>query len=1469
MFPFHIHLPPPIPVTELNLFPGQSLPTSIVLRFDAHEDDSSPGNCTFDSGDDHPCFNQSLAISIVSFVSQENSGIINTVVNRCSGEWIITFRTTIIFTLLNNLCSEALPIDCGDITEGSTINATANGALSSCQGPPGSGATNFGNGVWYGFTGTGDTMILSTDHPGTDFDTELQLWSGICGSLTCVGGDDNGGAGTTSILKFKSEPGTPYILYADGNGLGRGKFELSLTCPPPPNDGCAGAIVLPTVDSTCMLITANTGNASDSGTHPNCDNVGVNIDLWYVFQAPATGAIQLERVNGSSSALIEGAIWNACGGAIGEEFYCDVEFNDGDIIFGLNPDSIYYLQFWIDDFNPHGDFQFCLKALPPTPANDTCNGAFDYITSFGPIGDFNSQFSNQDSSDMRPYQDNGLDPTCDIGGDATSWYTWVATDTILNFCGGSGFPGLEVLKGSCGSFNSIGCLNNTSGAITGLEIDSLYYLLIWDDNFGSSDLNWNIFTGVQASHPSCGDYVDYPLCQFLYPPNDTQSFVICPNEPHNRASITFTFFDIENGYDFVEIKDDGNSVATLTGFGLADSTFIASDTGQCLEVIFTSDEIVQRTGFSFIVNCPSNDICQGVWDYNAAFGPIGGPGSAIGNTDSLDMSVFTARGGISSCGFGDDATAWFTWTATHTWLSFESKNGYPGLEVFAGNCDSLNSLGCSFGDDFIDGLEIGETYYLLISDNGVPGSSNVTWSIEGFTPPPNDTCAGALDYNATFGSIGGAGSCANNADTLDLSIYTDSGLKPSCDFGGDATAWYVWTATYPYLKFRSGAGNPGLEVFEGSCGGLVSVDCAENIDGVIGQLSIGTTYYFLIWDDGLPGTEVNWCLEGFTPQINDICAGAFNYNTTFGAIGGPGSSLNNIDSLDMSCYTDNRYLLDGSPTCDGDEDAIAWYTWTATHPWLRFYSGNDYPGLEVLDGSCGSLNSLGCLNSSDGAIGGLSIGSTYYLVIWDNGFGANNVSWAIEGFTPPPNDTCATAFDYNAAFGPIGGPGSCPLNTDTLNLNVYTNLGVSPTCRGSDATAWYTWTAVYPWLSITTGQGSPTIEVFEGGCGGLNSIACLSYGASTNISGLTVGSTYYILISDYIELGSTEVTWCMQGFSPPVNDICAGAFDYESSFGAIGNFIDCESNIDSLDMQTYTWSGTSGAGGLTCDGFGNASIAWYTWIATDSVLHFLSLAGEPGLEVMSGSCGSLVSHGCLDNESGTIQGLTIGSTYYIIIWDDDIPGASMVTWKLYTIAEEELAFNPFCGDTVQYPICEDQYGVFDVKTFTICPSGADTASITFTYFDIEVSPILGGTTGMGCWDYVEIFDDGLSLGTYCSEASGSGKAPSDSSSDLSIYNRFVASDTGHCLSVVFHSDINMTRTGFEFIVDNCIDCPPVRVINGAPEAGSFYAGTIINSDAVIESPKGVIYHSGDEINLNENFEVELGAEFDALIDDCP
>ncbi|MCE9595911.1 MAG: hypothetical protein K8S98_17115 [Planctomycetes bacterium] len=127
----------------------------------------------------------------------------------------------------NDLCSGALPATCGGSVTSDTTLATVDTA-------PACGPVLTAPGVWYSVTGTGFAMTATTCDPGTTYDTRLSVFSGTCGSLVCVGDNDDDGVCVSpdrSTVSWSSTAGVTYYLLVSGNGSAVGTAKLTLTCP--------------------------------------------------------------------------------------------------------------------------------------------------------------------------------------------------------------------------------------------------------------------------------------------------------------------------------------------------------------------------------------------------------------------------------------------------------------------------------------------------------------------------------------------------------------------------------------------------------------------------------------------------------------------------------------------------------------------------------------------------------------------------------------------------------------------------------------------------------------------------------------------------------------------------------------------------------------------------------------------------------------------------------------------------------------------------------------------------------------------------------------------------------------------------------------------------------------------------------------------------------------------------------------
>jgi len=140
-------------------------------------------------------------------------------------------------TPVNDLCSGAIAIGCGETILGSTVAAGADNAI--CA-PYGSAP-----GVWYTFTSAvSGTISLETCNAGTNYDSDFSLYTGSCGNLSCsddfgfgsgfvdgigscaFAGFAAGGPGAT----FTADAGVTYYLLVSGWFGQTGNFTLTVEC---------------------------------------------------------------------------------------------------------------------------------------------------------------------------------------------------------------------------------------------------------------------------------------------------------------------------------------------------------------------------------------------------------------------------------------------------------------------------------------------------------------------------------------------------------------------------------------------------------------------------------------------------------------------------------------------------------------------------------------------------------------------------------------------------------------------------------------------------------------------------------------------------------------------------------------------------------------------------------------------------------------------------------------------------------------------------------------------------------------------------------------------------------------------------------------------------------------------------------------------------------------------------------------
>ncbi|MEL6811916.1 MAG: T9SS type A sorting domain-containing protein, partial [Bacteroidota bacterium] len=226
--------------------------------------------------------------SELSFLSDGTSTYYIMVEGFGSNSGNFSMAITCVDPPVNDECTGALSMDCGDTVVGDTNTATVDTS-------PECATSITAPGVWYTFT---DTSGLVTDYTlslcdgGTDYDSKLTVYSSTdnCTTLVCITDNDDT-CGLQSEVQWQGDGNTTYYFLVHGFGSATGNFSLNLACTPvpPPNDLIVNSIDVdeigvPYVDPAVAMPAATTEGGNPTG----CNIDGAN-GVWYNFTPAGDG----------------------------------------------------------------------------------------------------------------------------------------------------------------------------------------------------------------------------------------------------------------------------------------------------------------------------------------------------------------------------------------------------------------------------------------------------------------------------------------------------------------------------------------------------------------------------------------------------------------------------------------------------------------------------------------------------------------------------------------------------------------------------------------------------------------------------------------------------------------------------------------------------------------------------------------------------------------------------------------------------------------------------------------------------------------------------------------------------------------------------------------------------------------------------------------------------------------------------
>ncbi|MCB0759312.1 MAG: VCBS repeat-containing protein [Flavobacteriales bacterium] len=173
-----------------------------------------------------------------------------------------------------NTCATALPIVPGTYAVNYVAGSEVPLPICSQYGP---GATM---GAWFSYTSALDTAVtVSTEASGLD--TRFHVYTGGCGALQCHAGDDDSGAGLTSLASFNVTAGVTYIIAFDNKWNSASfNFTLSEVVPEiviPPAEGTVTftTMGLPGISGTTFAAVDMNGDFLDDVVSVTSSNINI------------------------------------------------------------------------------------------------------------------------------------------------------------------------------------------------------------------------------------------------------------------------------------------------------------------------------------------------------------------------------------------------------------------------------------------------------------------------------------------------------------------------------------------------------------------------------------------------------------------------------------------------------------------------------------------------------------------------------------------------------------------------------------------------------------------------------------------------------------------------------------------------------------------------------------------------------------------------------------------------------------------------------------------------------------------------------------------------------------------------------------------------------------------------------------------------------------------------------------------
>ena len=420
-------------------------------------------------------------------------------------------------------------------------------------------------------------------------------------------------------------------------------------------------------------------------------------------------------------------------------------------------------------------------------------------------------------------------------------------------------------------------VNTNPYTLTGLNSDTCYTIYIRAVCSTTDVSLWGVATSIttQITPPACGgQFTDTGGATGNYAGGANVTTTICPTNPNEVVTVTFTSFNTENSFDGLYVYDGNSTTAPIipsgnaAGFGQVNipgafwgnlngalpGPFTSTSNDGCLTFNFRSDGSVNYEGWVASITCSPAPNCVK---------PI-----------MLTSTEITAN------------SALLGWTETNPavtqWEVIILPFGSPvPLPTAIGTIVSINPA-------LFSGLDPGTRYTFYVRAICPIGGTSAWSSAQTFaTLVINDNCSGAI-----FAPVNSSSVCQQvTAGTVSGATPSLPAIQAPCVGTADDDVWFQFIASNSYLNIAlqdvTGAStNLNFAVYSGQCANLTQIFCstANTLTGVANNLVIGQTYFIRVYSNANTPQAIDFNLCISTPSTcltgSTVCSLTDYGNTT-------------------------------------------------------------------------------------------------------------------------------------------------------------------------------------------------------------------------------------------------------------------------------------------------------------------------------------------------------------------------------------------------------------------------------------------------------------------------------------------------------------------------------------------------------------------------------------------------------------